>query len=66
MRKKKINLLTEQILFYAKGQVQRAVAESEAEDYLKRKSFGGLFVHGSSLSSAGKKLAMKCMGRPFV
>ena len=63
---KKIDLLTEQILFYSDGKVQRAIAASEAEDYFRRKGiFGSLFVHGSTLSSVGKKLAMRCMGRPI-
>lgn len=65
-RAKKIDLLANQIMFYSDGKVKRAIAVSEAEDYLRRKGvIGSFFVHESSLSSAGKKLAMRCMGKPI-
>ena len=65
-RNKKIELLANQIMFYSDNKVLKAIAVSEAEDYLRRKGFwGSLLVHESSLSSAGKKLAMRCMGKPM-
>lgn len=66
MKAKRINLLANQIMFYSDGTVERAIAVSEAEDFLRRRGFfRSLFVHESSLSSAGKKLAMRCMGKPI-
>ena len=65
MSKKKINLLSEQIMYYADGTVSPAVATSEAANYLKRKGLSSVFVHNSSLSSIGKKLAYKCMGKRY-
>ncbi|MCQ2535804.1 MAG: hypothetical protein MJ110_02420 [Lachnospiraceae bacterium] len=65
-RTKKIDLLAEQIMFYSDGKVMQAIAVSEAEDYLRRKGpIGSFFVHESTLSSVGKKLAMRCMGNPI-
>ncbi len=66
MRKsEKIKLIADQIIFYSEGKVIRPVAESEAEDYLRRKGLASVFVHESSYSSVGKKIAMKCMGKPI-
>lgn len=64
-RSKKIDKIADQIIFYSEGKVVRSIAESEAEDYLRRKGLSSIFVHESSLSSIGKKLAMRCMGTPM-
>ncbi len=65
-RKKKIQAIADQIMYFSDGKVLRPIAEAEAEAYLRRSGIGSLFVHGSSISSAGKKLAFKCMGTPIV
>ena len=65
-RKSKIEALADQIIYYSQGEVTRVIAESEAAAYLKRRGIYSLFVHEGSFSSIGKKLAMKCMGTPYV
>ena len=65
MNRKKIDMLAQQILFYSDNKVSPSIATSEASDYFRRKGMGGLFVHRSSLSSIGKKLAYKCLGKRY-
>lgn len=66
-KKKRIDELKNQILFYADGQISESIAKQEAINYFKRRGIiSNIFVHESSLSSMGKKLAMKCLGTPYV
>ncbi len=65
-RKWKIKAIADEIEYFSGGKVHRAVAEAEADAFLKRRGFVNPFVHNGSFSSIGKKLAYKCMGKPYV
>lgn len=52
-----------EILFYSDNSVTVDMAMREAEDYFRRKGMSSVFVHKTTLSGMGKKLAYKCMGK---
>ncbi len=65
-RKKKIKAIADEIMHFSDGSILRATAEAEADAFLRRKGFITPFVHSGSFSSIGKKLAFKCMGKPYA
>ena len=64
-KNEKIQIIADHIVFYSDGKVGRSIAEREAADYLRRKGLSSIFIHEASLSSVGKKLAMRCLGTPM-
>lgn len=66
VKREKVEELAKQILFYADNSVTVDMAMREAEDYFRRKRMSSVFVHKSTLSGMGKKLAYKCMGERYV
>ena len=66
IRRGKIKAIADEIIYFSEGKVKREAAEAESDAFLRRRGFCNPFKHNGSVSSIGKKLAYRCMGKPYA